>query len=482
MLFFVVYYSHNIMAPTKPKSRKPLSIFSLIMINIIAVDSLRTLPIGAEYGFSIVFFYLLAALIFFIPTALVAAELATGWPQTGGIYIWVREAFGKRLGFFTIWLQWIYNVVWYPTILAFIAATLIYLFNPLLANNKLYLLATIIIIFWTATFVNCLGIRASSWVSTVGALIGTIIPMLFIIALGIGWLTQANPIYISFDRAHFFPDLSHLQNLVFFVAILFGLIGMEMSATHAEDVKNPQRDYPRALLYSTLIILITLIFASLAIALVVPHSQLSLVSGLIDAFSIFFTAYHLPWMVPIIAILISIGGIGGVSTWIIGPTRGLLIASRDNEMSQSLQQVNRHDAPTTILITQAIIFTALCSVFLFMPSINSSYWMLSAMTAQLALIVYIMMFAAAIRLRYKHKNIKRAYKIPGGNVGMCLVAGTGIFTCFAAIILGFLPPPEINIANTYYYESSLGFGILLICAIPGIMHWHKRRKSNLEPQ
>src|SRR6478672_5976935 len=103
-------------------SKKVLSVFSLVMINIIAVDSLRTLPISAKLGMSLIFYYVIAALIFFIPVALVAAELATAFPNTGGIYVWVREAFGKRVGFITIWLQWIYNVVWYPTILAFIAA------------------------------------------------------------------------------------------------------------------------------------------------------------------------------------------------------------------------------------------------------------------------------------------------------------------------------------------------------------------------
>src|SRR3990167_3223412 len=108
------------------KNKKILSVFSLVMINIIAVDSLRTLAITAELGFSLVFYYLIAALAFFIPAALVAEELATAYPNTGGIYIWVREAFGIRVAFITSWMQWIYNVVWYPTMLAFIAGTIAY--------------------------------------------------------------------------------------------------------------------------------------------------------------------------------------------------------------------------------------------------------------------------------------------------------------------------------------------------------------------
>ena len=107
------------------------------MINVIAIDNLRSLTAGAEYGFSMVFFYLVAAILFFVPTILVTAELATGWPNTGGVYIWVREAFGPRWGFLTIWLQWIYNVVWYPTIFAFIASIVAYLSIQLVDNKFL---------------------------------------------------------------------------------------------------------------------------------------------------------------------------------------------------------------------------------------------------------------------------------------------------------------------------------------------------------
>src|SRR5687768_10340652 len=104
--------------------KKILGTFSLIMINVIAVDSLRSLPFSATYGFSLVFYYLVAAITFFYPVSLVVAELATAWPNKGGIYVWVREAFGERWGFLVIWLQWVYNIAWYPTILSFLAGAL----------------------------------------------------------------------------------------------------------------------------------------------------------------------------------------------------------------------------------------------------------------------------------------------------------------------------------------------------------------------
>src|SRR3990167_3460592 len=132
-------------------SKRSLGGFAITMINVIAVDSLRTLPFSAAYGFSLVFYYVAAAFLFFLPVAFVSAELATTWPNKGGIYVWVREAFGERWGFVIIWLQWVYNIVWYPTILAFIAGTLAYLVQPSLAENKFFMLGTILATLWGAT-------------------------------------------------------------------------------------------------------------------------------------------------------------------------------------------------------------------------------------------------------------------------------------------------------------------------------------------
>ncbi len=451
-------------------NRRVLSVFSLVMINVIAVDNLRSLPISAEYGLSLIFYYIVGVIVFMLPTAMVAAELATGWPNTGGVYVWVREAFGKRAALLTIWLQWIYNVVWYPTMLAFLAAIFTYLFDPSLAKNKDYMVLVIIGMFWFATLLNSFNMKTSSFISTLGALLGTIIPMLVILALGLFWWFSGKPSQINFSWTKFFPDLSNIDNLSFMTGILFGLIGMEMSAVHAEEVKNPQRDYPRALLYSTILIAVTLIMAALAIAIVIPHAQLNLVTGLLDAYREFFNAYHMNWMTPIIVIAIVIGGLGGISTWVIGPTKGLLVASEDGSIPPLFQRTNKNRMPIMLLISQAIIVTILSFVFLYMPSVNSSYWLLTALTSQLALLYYIFLFAAAIKLRYSHPNTPRSYKIPGGKVGMIIVSGIGIIACILVIIFGFLPPPGMDLGNLDFFWGFLGIGILIFCAIPLIAY------------
>ncbi len=255
--------------------KKSLGFFQILMINIIAVGSLRTLPFSSVYGISLIFFYCLAAIMFFFPTAFVSAELGTAWPNTGGIYVWVREAFGKKCSFVVIWLSWIYNAIWYPTILALIAGTITYFFNPELAFNRLYMSCSVILLFWLATWFNLYGMKTSSLVSAIGVIVGNFLPMLLIILLGLFWLILKHPIAADFFQYGPIPSLGSENNLAFLTTVLFGLLGLEMSATHAAEMKDPSKHYPKAVFTSAFMILGMLVFASLAIAIVVPMSELN---------------------------------------------------------------------------------------------------------------------------------------------------------------------------------------------------------------
>lgn len=455
-------------------SKKALGFFQLVMINVIAIDSIRTLPFAAVYGFSLVFFYLLATLIFFLPTAMVSAELATGWPNRGGIYIWVREAFGKRIAFFIIWLNWIYNVFWYPTILALITGTFAYLFNPELAKNPLYMALGVLLLFWFATWVNCKGMRASSALSTTGALLGTLFPIALISLLGIIWVFKGNPIQITINSESFFPKSTDMDNLAFLTAIFFGLIGLEMSATHAQEMRNPVIDYPRSVFTSVWIILATIILGSLAIAIMIPSRELSLAVGIMQAFTEFLRELGFDWAIPVIAGCIVLGGLSGVSAWIIGPTKGLLVASEDGSLPALFSKVNKDGVPSGILITQGIIVSFLSLLYVIFPTVNQSFWIFSVITAQLGMIVYIGLFSAALKLSYSKPDIKRHYRIPGGKIGIWTVCMVGSLSCFLVICLGFVPTSQIPVHNLFLYEGLLIFGMLAACLPP---FWIYRKVS-----
>lgn len=459
-----------------PAVSKTMRVFSLVMLNIVAVDSLRSIPFASKYGFALVFYYIVAAIFFFIPTALVAAELATGWPRKGGIYIWVREAFGLQWGLVTIWLQWVYNICWFPVILSLLAATLAYLINPVLASNKLFMLSAIVIMFVGTTIANSYGMKASNVVTNIASLLGSLVPMVLITFLGIIWLAAGHKSYVIFDWHHFWPHDPPIGTLVLLTNVLFSLVGIEMSAIHASEVKNPQKSYPRALLISTIIILATLIGGSLAIAIVIPKSHIQLMDGMLQVFYIFFHTYHMPWFIDVVAACIILGGFGGVAAWVLGPSKGLMVAAKDGVMPAFMAKQNRHHAPIGVLISQLVIFLIICSVYFYMPTVESSFWVLSNITAILSLLAYVFMFAAVIMLRYRHPNVERAYRIPGGKLGVWVVAIFGIVSCLVTIIIGFFPPKGMAIGSISVYETTLVAGVLFFCLVPFVIYYFKKRQ------
>lgn len=445
---------------------RALGVFSLVMINVIAIDSLRNLPANAANGFSLVLLYVLASILFLVPCILVTAELATHHPRTGGVYVWTREAFGAQWGFLTIWLQWIYNVFWYPTILSFIATNIAYLIDPALAQQKIFIVPMVIGMFLIATWLNARGMKLSSMISAICAIGGTIVPMVAIIILGLTWVMSGHPLATTPGMEHWLPNLTQMPNIAFLVIILFSLMGFEMSASHAEAVKNPQRDFPKALLYSGLIVVLSMVLASLAIVMVTPAKTLNIISGLNDAFKVFLDNFHLGWLMPIVIIMIIIGGFGGMAAWVIGPTQGLVVAAEDGLLPKALSLRNRKGAPVNVLILQALMTVALSCLFLCFKSMSTPFWILSVLTAQLALIFYICLFAAAIKLRYTGPQVPDAYRIPGGNWGIWLAGGIGILTCIAAILIGFIPPADVPISNTLLYEIILLIGVLGFTLLP----------------
>ncbi|CAM2824503.1 APC family permease [Legionella worsleiensis] len=457
-----------------------LTIFSLTMITVGSVDSIRNLPATALFGSQLIFYFLLGAVFFLIPTALVSAELASGWAKQGGIYVWVKEAFGKKTGFLAIWLQWIENVIWYPTILSFVAGTIGYLINPALTSNPSFLWAVIVTCFWGATVLNLRGMKSSAMFSSFCSLAGLLLPMSLIIGLGVVWITQGNPLQINFDMPSIVPHLADKSMWVSLTAIIMSFCGIEIATVHANDVNNPQHAFPKALVYSVGIILSTLILGSLAIAVVLPGKDINLVAGIMQAFEAFFSRYNMSWMMPVVAVMLVLGGLGGVSNWIIAPTKGLLVAAEDGNLPELFQRTNSRGAPAVMLIAQALIVTVLSALFLFMPSVNGSYWLLTALAAQLYMLMYLIMFIAAIKLRISQPNHHRPFKIPGGMMGLSFVSGIGIIGVLTTLAVSFIPPEGINVGSTARYELTLIIGLFLMCAPPFISSWGKKHAVDAE--
>lgn len=461
---------------TKPT--RVLGTFTLAMITVAAIISLRNLPLSAEFGLASVFYFVVAALVFFIPIALVTAELASTWPKAGGNYIWVGTAFGKPAGFFALWMAWMESIAWFPAILAFTAAMLAHLVAPIfpgLEENKYFYFSVMIIVFWGATFLNFLGMETSSWVSALGVVSGTLIPGVLIIGLGLWWIMMGHPSHIEFSWSALIPEF-RLDTMVFFSGILLGLAGAEIAAFHIRESKDPQKSYPRALGIASIVILLISILGTLAIAVVVPQEDISLLSGLIQAFTGFLTPFNLLWAVPILAGLALVGSLAGINTWTVGPAKGLLVTAEDGFLPKHLGQVNKKGVPTGMLIFQATVGTVLSFVFLWMDSHSAAYWVLTALAAQFTVVQYAMVFAAFLWLRYKYPHIYRPFKVPGGSFGMWAISLIGIAACSFGFWIVFVPPAQLETGDRTEYQTMLALSFIVLSLLPLYLAALRRRR------
>jgi amino acid transporter len=443
-------------------SRKILGVFALAMINVAAVLSIRNFPPMAEYGWSSIGWYIIGTILFLIPISLAGAELATGWPEGGGIYAWVKQAFGDKGGFTALFCEWSNNLVWFPTVLSFIASSLAFALTPDLASNHLYMFSVMMAAFWGTTLIAYFGPDVSTKFSNVGVILGSIIPSVLIILFGVWWLVAGSTTVLSpFSVGAVVPSIS-LATLPFFSTIVLLFAGMEMAGFHALETKNPQKDYPVAMALSAVIIFFCTVLATLAIAFVIPASKLNLASGVMQAIQYFFDAANLPQLVAPMAVLITIGGVVSLAAWLIGPAKGLGVVAEDGNMPPIFDRTNKYGAPVAILITQALIGSVISLLYVFLPSVNQAYWILSAMTTELLCIVYFFVFAALVRLRYTKPDVPRPFRIPGGMAGVWLVGGLGLFGVAFAFIVGLMPPSFFPNAPVYIGSVLLGTFLLAV--------------------
>lgn len=453
--------------------QRKIGLIPLVLLIVAAIDSIRNLPATALFGPSLIFFFSFSALIFLIPTSLVAAELSSRYHEQGGVFHWIRHAFGEKTAFFAIWLQWINTMVWYPTILAFLAGTAAYLFNPEWAQNKTFLVTFVLSVFWILTLLNLKGVQVSSRINSFCASIGTLIPMLFLIVLGGTWFFSGKPVPISFRWDTILPTWAGSDNWVSLVAIMASFLGVELSGVHVNDIENPKKNFPKAMGISVLILLSTMLLGSLAIAVVIPDQEIRLVDGIMQTFSQFFNAFGMPRLVPVLALLIIVGTGGGMINWLISPAKGLLQAAEHGFLPTYFLQKNEQGVPVRILIAQAVLVSFFCLAVLLMPSINSFYWFLTALSTELYMLMYVLMFASAWLLGRSAKEDRNSFSLPSSL--RPLICSMGLFGCLLTLVVGFLPPQDIDVGGGLRYALLIGLGNLLLTAPAFLLIW--RRKS-----
>lgn len=460
-------------APTMAVPRKQwISWVALAFLTTGSVASLRSSPTMAVYGLALVFLYILPAIVFLLPTSLVAAELASGWK--GGVYAWVAEGLSKPLGLLAVWCQFAMTIFYYPTLLGYVASTLAYVINPDLASSGLWTAIIIVTVFWAGVFVSARGMDEIAKLASSGLVIGTLIPGTLLVIMGIVYLAQGNASSAPMDADHLLPAWTGIASLVLIVNNFLSYSGMEMNAVHVDDLEKPGTEFPRAMFFATLLVLLIFIFPALAISWVVPADTLSLTAGVMQAFSEFFGHFGVEILVPIVAIALVCASCGGMLGWLAGPSKGLLLIGRqEGYLPPYFQRLNKQGIQVNILVAQGAVTTVIALLYAFIPDVSSAYWILSVMTTQVYLIVYVLMFVAAVRLRRDQPDHPRGYKAPMLTT-MCVV---GILSSIAAFLIGFVPPSQFGDGSPVTYILIILTGVGLIGLMPPILFLWRRKPS-----
>ena len=322
------------------------------------------------------FYYLFAAIVFLVPTAMVAAELAAMFStKQGGVFRWVGEAFGPRWGFLAIWLQWIESTIWYPTVLTFAAVSIAFIgpnqaADEALAANRFYSLFGVLAVYWIATAISLRGFQSAARLVKWGTIVGTILPAILLIALGVAYVLTGRPIQMDLSPRSFWPDLSNFNNLVLAASIFLFYSGMELSAVHVKEIDNPRRQYPLAVLMSAIATVVIFICGTLALGFIIPKAQINLVQSLLIGFNDFLREFGLNQFSWLVAAALAFGVLAQVTAWVTGPSKGLLEVGRAGYLPPWFQRVNKNDVQRNILLLQAIVVTILSALFVILPHVR----------------------------------------------------------------------------------------------------------------
>jgi amino acid transporter len=466
---------------TAARTRAPASAYiswiALAMMTTSSVASLRAAPTMAVYGLACVFLYIVPAIVFLVPTSLVSAELASGWD--GGIYNWVARGISKPMGFLAVWCQFAMTIFYYPSLLGFVASTLAYVINPALASNGVWTALVIVVVYWSGVWVSSRGTKGVSGLASAGLIIGTLVPGVVLVTLGAVFLGQGNTSAAPMDANHLVPVWAGLSSLVLIVNNFLSYSGMEMNAVHVGSLKNPAKEFPKSMFLAMSLVLLIFILPALAISWVVPAEELSLTAGVMQAFDAVFANFGAQWLTPIVGIMLVSASLGGMLTWLAGPSKGLLLISRqEGYLPPVLQKRNKNGVQQNILVAQGIVTTVIGLGYALIPNVSSAYWIFSVITTQVYLIMYLLMFVAAVRLRRNDPDHARGYRAPM----LTALCGVGFAASLAALLIGFVPPSQFGSGNTATYLLIVAGGALGLGLLVPFLFYRLRKPSWKQPE
>jgi len=462
-----------------PALPRTLGTLDIVLLNIAAIVALRWLSVAARTGPSSLILWTLGMITFFLPSALTVLELSSRLPGEGGIYIWSKAAFGDLHAFLVGWAYWIANLVFFPSLLIFIAGVFVYVPGGswvALSENSTYNTIFCVTILWLTVLLNVIGLKRAKWLQNVGGIATWVVGALVLGAGGLAWHRFGSATSMNAEALK--PDLSTLATLNSFATMAFAYSGLELGPILGGEIKNPRRTIARAMLISVALIPLIYIIGTAAMLAALPWRQINLIGGIPQALQAVGARVGVPYFGRIASALLTLSQIGTLGAWITGTARLPFLFGLDRYLPRALATVHpRFGSPYIALVTQGLITTVILLGATSTSGIHEAYALLIDLSIILVFIPLLYMFAALPMLRRHDRSTHEPgiTVIPGGPVACWLVAGSGMAVTALGVVVATVPP-VFSVNHTLFSLKVVG-GSLTLLAVGLIFYFCRPYRS-----
>jgi amino acid transporter len=463
---------------TKSQLRKTMGFWDVLLFNIATVLGPRWIAAAGHNGTSSISLWVLAAVVFFVPGALVITELSSRFPEEGGLYAWARDAFGPFHGFVAGWTYWIYTFFYFPGLLLASASMSAYIVGGrgvALAQNRTFLLTVSLSILLVAVVLNIVGLNIGKWLQNAGG-VGTYVPLLMLV--GIAGLVCWRQGSVTHFTVHNMMPTWNWDTVNFWSQIAFAFTGLELVSAMSEEVRDPRRTLPRAVFGAGALIALMYIAGTFAILTLVPAGSLDPQSGVFHAITVGSVALKVGLLGVLAAVLVTVGNAGGVGSTVAGIARVPFVVGVDRYLPAAFGKIHpKWKTPWVSILVQAGISAAILLGSQISETTQGAYQKLIDAGIILYFIPFLYMFAAVIKLagRKDRRENAHAVLVPGGKVGVWICGGLGFAVVLLGIMVSLVPPGDS--ANKMGFLLTLVTGTAASVAVGLVLYWRGARSK-----
>lgn len=468
-----------------------ITTLALVMMNVTIVAGIGNDVQQSFYGLSSVTLFIIGAIVFFLPTGLVAAELASGWSQRGGIFRWVGEGMGKGWAFTCLLILWFQTTFNFGSGIPSAAATIGFFTSDFEwaknfaehPSHTFWIMLGWLVYYWVICWIATKGVKVFAGVAKYGVLLGTFLPLAVMTILAIVWLVQGNRPNIEFTPEGLVPPWHGMTTLALAAGVLFSFAGIDMNAAHIKQLKNPRRQFPIAMFIAMILSLVIFILGTLIIAMVIPNKDINVLYTLYATYRELGATIGMPWLYLVFVYLGLGASLANLITNLAGPSYMLGQAGRSGFLPKALQNNNKHGMPSRLMYIQMGGMTLIAFVVFLLPNVEGFVILVTQAITILYMLYYVLMFISFLRLRYTQPNRPRTFVIPGKMVGAWIVAGVGLIASCFGIALAIFPPSqvkqEVGSGATYVIIILVIIAVVLLIAF--LIYRLSRKRDWVDP-